>query len=93
MTYGKMSDEEKALIAVSKDKKIETALLSCAPCGITTVELTWLDFAVKSLEATERTAYNTLNRLTGSSGGSLRCSQNRRKRSQVNQAGPRKCIA
>lgn len=69
MTYGKISDEEKALIAVSKDKKIETALLSCAPCGITTVELTWLDFAVKSLEATERTAYNTLNRLAGSSGG------------------------
>lgn len=69
MTYGKMSDEEKALIAVSKDKKFENVLLSCAPCGITTVELTWLDFSAKGLEATERTAYNTLNRLTGSSGG------------------------
>ncbi|WKZ38289.1 MAG: hypothetical protein QY332_10145 [Anaerolineales bacterium] len=69
MTYGKMSDAEKALIAVSKDKKIETALLSCATCGATTVELTWLDFSTKGLESSERTAYNTLNRLAGSSGG------------------------
>ena len=71
MTFGNLSDEAKALKMIENDRKAALALLSCAPCGMTTVELTGISFAAEDppQEATEKTTYNILNRLSGSKHG------------------------
>lgn len=61
----RISDQEKAIEALSNDRKAEIALISAAACGMTTVELTALDFTSETppLQVTEKTIYNILNRL------------------------------
>lgn len=67
----RISDQEKAIEALSKDRKVEIALISAAACGMTTVELTALDFTSENppLQVTEKTIYNILNRLADSQNG------------------------
>jgi DNA-binding PadR family transcriptional regulator len=67
----KISDQEKAIDALSNDRKAEIALISAAACGMTTVELTALEFASENppLQVTEKTIYNILNRLADSQNG------------------------
>ena len=71
MTFGNLSDEAKALKMIENDRKAALALLSCAPCGMTTVELAGIWFAAENppQEATEKTIYNILNRLSSSKHG------------------------
>jgi len=67
----KISDQEKAIEALSNNHKAEIALISAAACGMTTVELTALEFALENppLQVTKKTIDNILNRLADSQNG------------------------
>lgn len=88
-----ISDQEKAIDLITSDRKVEIALISAVACGITTTELTGIEFAAAKppLQVTEKLIYNTLERLTSSKNGIPPLFTSSKQSVAGQQGGPKKC--